>query len=950
MPRRIIVVLAIGFFGQLLRGQTSGISALGSPFITNFSSENIPEAGKNWDIAQGNDGKMYFANDYGLVQFDGYHWQRIGQPNNQSELRSFAVDGDRIYIGGTSEIGYFERDSIGEFYYQELNPLLQDSSFIFNDVRDIAIFKGIVFFLTDNGMMQYDRNHIAIVQEGISFQASAFGIDEIIFAGNDAGLFRFDGEHLQHINPGDQFQDVQIKFILTIRPETYLIGTNKKGLLVYKNQQLNVWNNQNQAFFTSTHLTHGVILNKNQLLFGSLHKGLILTDYEGNILNLINENDGLLDHNTLSLYKDAIGNIWTAVDGSIAYVELNSPFTILNKKHGLRGEIYCLMLHNGQLYAGTSRGLYVANWSNRKGKDIEFRLIPKTAGQCWQLFQHQTELLLAHNSGIYHIKGDRAAFIGGEGHWNFAAIPDHPNKLLTGHYTGISILEKVQGNYVLGEPIKNFSETAREIHLKNNTLWVSHGYKGIYQLELSADLQYIEKTRLYDKQQGLPSNLYNNLIPLPDQLLFGTQNGVYQYDPGTDLMEANPLFNGILDTTTLTRKLYSGPNGKFLAIQNYYRTDETLLIEILEDGSSTIQKTPFQKLKGQLIPAFESVLFLNDQQILFGGKQGLIIYDATFGQLSPKEHQCWIDQISLGKSDQILFKGYPMQQANTRQLIPIKPSETLQFQYSSSFFEAIPYMMYASYLEGYDEVWQNWTDDNQRSFNNLPEGDYTFWVKAKNIYDVEGLSSAYSFRIKEQGKDFMNWSNWPVLLLFSLITIGLLLLIWHQLSRPAERIRVLQRELQQKQSKIEHHKSKKAEWKREKEQMNQKLSHSLLRNEIYTGLIQKMEQLSQKNVSAKELEKTLQEFQDNLKGVELEMTARQQLETDDFLSKIKAAHPTLTPRELRLCSYLRLNISSKEIAEYLGISIRGVESLRYRLRKKLALSKEQDLTDFILKY
>ena len=69
---------------------------------------------------------------------------------------------------------------------------------------------------------------------------------------------------------------------------------------------------------------------------------------------------------------------------------------------------------------------------------------------------------------------------------------------------------------------------------------------------------------------------------------------------------------------------------------------------------------------------------------------------------------------------------------------------------------------------------------------------------------------------------------------------------------------------------------------------------------------------------------------------------------NDFLKKVKQAHPSLTPNDLRLCAYLRLNLSSKEIAPLLNISVRSVEIKRYRLRKKMDLPHEQGLVEYIL--
>jgi DNA-binding CsgD family transcriptional regulator len=70
----------------------------------------------------------------------------------------------------------------------------------------------------------------------------------------------------------------------------------------------------------------------------------------------------------------------------------------------------------------------------------------------------------------------------------------------------------------------------------------------------------------------------------------------------------------------------------------------------------------------------------------------------------------------------------------------------------------------------------------------------------------------------------------------------------------------------------------------------------------------------------------------------------------DFLRSIKKQYPGLTPNELKLCAYLHMNLSSKDVAQHMKISVRGVEISRYRLRKKLQISKETNLFEFLLQF
>jgi len=71
---------------------------------------------------------------------------------------------------------------------------------------------------------------------------------------------------------------------------------------------------------------------------------------------------------------------------------------------------------------------------------------------------------------------------------------------------------------------------------------------------------------------------------------------------------------------------------------------------------------------------------------------------------------------------------------------------------------------------------------------------------------------------------------------------------------------------------------------------------------------------------------------------------------DDFFKSLKAKHAELTPKDLKICAYVKMNLSTKEIAPLMNISIRGVETHRYRLKKKLNLENDISLTDYLLNF
>ena len=68
-----------------------------------------------------------------------------------------------------------------------------------------------------------------------------------------------------------------------------------------------------------------------------------------------------------------------------------------------------------------------------------------------------------------------------------------------------------------------------------------------------------------------------------------------------------------------------------------------------------------------------------------------------------------------------------------------------------------------------------------------------------------------------------------------------------------------------------------------------------------------------------------------------------------YLEYLTRTYSELSTSDLKLCTFLRMNLNTKEIAEIMGLSVRSVESRRYRLRKKIKLSKDQDLVSFLIK-
>ena len=271
--------------------------------------------------------------------------------------------------------------------------------------------------------------------------------------------------------------------------------------------------------------------------------------------------------------------------------------------------------------------------------------------------------------------------------------------------------------------------------------------------------------------------------------------------------------------------------------------------------------------------------------------------------------------------------------------------------------------MYRSYLEGFDSGWTKWNPSTTRAFTNLEEGSYTFHVEARNIYGIIGSKDTFEFTIKPPW--YGTFYMYVLYILMGLLSIFGVLVIRSkqikQLERKREYQLLMQRreyiqknlEAERKMTLLQMDKLKSEVIYKSKELATSAM-HLAQLNDTVLQVIIKIESI--KTIQDQHAIKQLKGVVSSLNEMMVEESNWEQFELhfneihDNFIKRLKAAHPNLTARDIRLCAYLRMNLASKEIAPLMGISYRGIEALRYRVRKKLKLGGEDNLMGFILEF
>ena len=363
-------------------------------------------------------------------------------------------------------------------------------------------------------------------------------------------------------------------------------------------------------------------------------------------------------------------------------------------------------------------------------------------------------------------------------------------------------------------------------------------------------------------------------------------------------------------------------------------------------GAPKIKKIPFSSVLPKGLTGYENIFYLNKNSFLIGTSTGYIVVNVN--KIKDKTYNIYINTIANGSREgvsTIINKGSigDFESQNNG----------VEFKYSVAEFDKYLDTEYQYQLKGIYPNWSRWSMDSSVLFENLPFGDYVFNVRAKVGNNLTNNVATYKFSIQRP------WYLSNAFIALYVLAVILFSLFMHTIYKryyKKQREQLIQKasrdlELKELENKQQLMRFNNESLRQDIENKNRELGLSTM------NLINKNELLNQikkelKNISSaeKELQSVIKIIDKNLNNTDDWNVFEEAFNNadKDFLKKIKSLHPALTSNDLRLCAYLRLNLSSKEIAPLLNISSRSVEVKRYRLRKKMGLPHESSLTNYIL--
>lgn len=953
LPALLILTCTIGLQAQ---------NSIGLPDIVNYPKKTYAAGLQNWDIQQDERGIIYIANNEGLLCYDGQFWNLHPLPN-RTIARSLAIGKDqRIYIGGQDELGYFVPGNAGRLIYQSLTNLIPAAYRSFGDVWDIVTYQNEIWFRATDVILKYTGTAIAVYKAPVEWAYMGVCNNRLYAQDFDRGLLLFESGAWRPLQVSNQLpQNDAVTGLLPADKDRLIVTMQKSGLFWFDKQSLIPLNSALAQQLKADRIYATTKVDDNRLAIGTSNGGVYILDNEANLVQHFSSKEGLQNNNVLSVFVDRDINLWLGLDNGIDFIAFNSAIKqIMPSQQKAAG--YTVLIREGKLYVGTSNGAFVTTLQNKEDLSFSqgvFTPIGNTTGQVWSLSEVNDQILLGHHEGAFKIDGTTANSLStATGFWNFTPTSGtYPSEqLIAGNYKGIQFFAYQNGLFRPSAIAPTFEESSRYIAIDaQQNIWISHPYHGIFRIQKKEDETVSVKK--YDASKGLPSLLNNHIFKIKEKILAATEQGIYQYEPQRDVFVMAPEFKSLLGNQSI-RYLKEDVTGniwffheKNLGIIEFSATEQPRVIYLPE-------------LNNRLLSGFEFIYPYDKNNIFLAGETG--IYHLNFEKYKNQKPQLGVSIRSVKirqQYDSLLYGGYAL----VRSKEPTPPAihhawKNIRFEFTAPPYPYAGSLEYSYRLTGYNSKWSEWTKRTDKEFTNLPPGDYVFEVKVRNNLGVESAASQFTFTILPPWyASKIAWALY-LLLLALIISWGYRkqqqkfkkqqetfeaeqkkLLYIHELERTKAETELMTLRNENLESEIQYKNS----------ELASSAMHLVKKGELIAKIKTELNQLARRVENA--------QAQSELKKMIKTLSEDEQIDQEwdhfakhfdkvhsDFVVVLKNKHPEISPGELKLCAYLRMNLSSKEIAQLLNISVRGVEISRYRLRKKLNLAAGENLFDYLI--
>ncbi|WP_299434760.1 LuxR C-terminal-related transcriptional regulator [uncultured Aquimarina sp.] len=900
------------------------------PKITHYDTKNMGFNAQSWDIKQDENGLIYIANGRQILMFDGTDWSSVTTNPEMVNRSLFVKNKDTIYFGADGHHGMLIKNGYDDYNVQ---PLRNSKKDVVSDIEEYwrtHFVNNEIIFQTFRNLYVNQDNIITKIPAPYRFKWS-YKVDDQVYV-NDLkyGVFKLKETNLIPVVSDSSLNENIIG--VTKVNEDLIIITDTKGLYKLIGDRLIPINFPMSDEVEKAQIFSFLKLSDHRIALGTVSNGLYILDLKTGKTDNINKRSGLQNNTILSIYQDDEDNLWLALDYGVDYIKLNSPLTYYYDYYGELGATYALVKEQNFSYLGTNQGLYVTNNKAGNSNDALELLLN---GQVWNIEKVEGEIYVGHDKGAYALDGKVLTRMGEDlGAWNFRKyqVPEQNDVIVSGNYNGISLYQK-NGDEWEGYKLKGFEKSGRYLEVDDeNNIWVAVGSDGVFKFSLDYDNKELKNLAFYPVSDFDGKKI--SLSKVENRIVVTSNFHSYTYSSKENTFAKSEI----------------GVN-RGRAPRIFKKGDEIWYLEndkvVVEDQAGL---TVLHELNDQLIPDVLHVFSLDEERKIIPVFNGFAMYSKGRKTMSKNiENDVLIRNFVSVNSGKSYTSGSE---------IPFSDND-LKINYALPIYgQEIEYQTSLN-----DEEWGKKTTATEQTLFNLIEGEYIFKIRAE--YNGDFRENTFKFSIKPPIYR-THWAYLLYLFLFLLLIISVIGINRHKLKKQ-ERI-LLEQKAEKLHKQEEEHRAQKLE----QEHKIIELNNSKLQDEI-KAKSRELTQIAYVNLNKNKILKKIKD-----KIVKVQGSSAQKLPTNsynelvrlvdyyitdkesklfeinfdkshqEFYEKLSKNYPNLTSKDLRLCAYLKMNLSSKEIAPLLGISSQSVDVSRHRLRKKLNLGSKDNLTNILI--
>ncbi|MDR3118251.1 MAG: transcriptional regulator [Mediterranea sp.] len=931
-------------------------------FIINYNKSLYGKGSQTWQIGSYGEGWAYFANQNGMLQYDGNSW-RLFPLNNDSDVRSVLPSGTqkRIYAGGIGEFGYFVPGPNGQLLYHCLSDSISAEERAIGNVWGIHEADNIVYFQGDNRVVKYLNGKFTTIDAGCKIDCSGM-VKDVLYVGTDNGVKALVGHTFFLLRGSEPLVTKRIRGVIPHAAGGVVVVTAYDGLFHCDGERCVPLETGVERFLSENEV-FCVADSGDLIALGTVHRGIVLVNRSTGEVKYFNENNGLQNNTVLSLAFDLHGNLWAGMDSGIDYVCLSSSLTSLYTYPYSFGTGYDAVPAGGYLYLGTNRGLFYTKYPVAMSADrSEIHPVPSGSGQVWSLQKIGDQLFCMHDRGMFLVEGLSLKRIGQiSGTWACRLVDGTGDKMYVGVYDGLYLLQKKAGEWNVAHRIGGISDSFRFFEQESaQVLWMSDQNRCM-RVELDSTLTRVVKQTFFDERDGLPSGKKIRINRIGNRVYFSALDGIYEYNYHTGRMERSEEINRRLNGTNpyYSIKEY---NGHLIGL-NRHEVCISNLVTYKRGASTCI--LPLDMSTVELVRGAETLAPLSDSLIVIPNDNGFALARIPSQKLRKDYSRAvHIRNVFISyPKDSLIYTDNFLSRKNSPE-IPYSRN-TVRFEYGITSFTHGEDVSYQYRLD--DGGWSGFTKSTLKEYSSLAEGSHTFRVKAV-FADAMSATDSFTFRILPP------WYRSHAAYLCYLLALAALM--WYIYKWDDVRVKRKKQQAIVEKDKELHEKEKEFERENARKERQiiqlekEKLEHDLRyksqemanlminvvrKNEILTEIKSDLFKVMSKakEGSGKEIKQLLlivsNKIDSNIKSDDVLKRIEEQFDLvhNNFMKHLQERHPDLSLNERMMCAYIKMDLSSKEIAPLLNISVRGVETVRYRIRKKLLLDREASLTDYL---